>query len=254
MGLRLKFNLLLVAAFALGLVLVTGLSWQVMRRNARDEVIHDAQMIAGQAAAIRGYTVSEIQPLMASQSKSRFLPQSIPAYAAATTEREFMRAFPDYVYKEAALNPTNPSNLASPDEVEIINRFRESNPPPAITTTRETPNGTVMLIARPLKVGNKDCLICHSTPDVAPVGMVDVYGPNHGFGWQVGEVIGAQIVSVPTQVALNRLNHAYYTYVAGMTLIFFAIMVMLNLLLDYMVINPMNALKDELKKARSTAG
>ena len=36
--------------------------------------------------------------------------------------------------------------------------------------------------------------------------MVDLYGNSNGFGWQLNDVIGAQIVSVPMSVALDRAN------------------------------------------------
>ena len=61
-----------------------------------------------QATAIRGYTSKEIGPLLAEQNKVRFLPPTVPAWAAQTNLRAMAQQFPDYTYKEAALNPTNP--------------------------------------------------------------------------------------------------------------------------------------------------
>ena len=51
-------------------------------------------------------------------------------------------------------------------------------------------------LARPL-VNKPACLECHDTAADAPASMVALYGSQNGFGWKPGEVIGAQIVSVP---------------------------------------------------------
>jgi HAMP domain-containing protein len=97
-------------------------------------------------------------------------------------------------------------------------------------------------VSRPLKVDSKDCLVCHSTPNVAPAVMIDVYGSENGFGWNLNEVIGAQIVSVPMQVALDRANSTFFKFIGGATLIFALVLAMLNLLLHFVVIRPIRAM------------
>ena len=54
MGLRLKFNLVLMAVFGLGLVASGYLSYTLLERNARDEVSHHAGLMMEAALAIRG--------------------------------------------------------------------------------------------------------------------------------------------------------------------------------------------------------
>jgi hypothetical protein len=96
MGLRAKFNLIILGAFLIGLGLVAAFSWSVIQENARVEVIHEARMITAEASAVRRYTVVEVRPLLANQSRTRFLPHTVPAFAATTTQRHFTAAFPDY--------------------------------------------------------------------------------------------------------------------------------------------------------------
>lgn len=244
MGLRGKFNISILLAFLIGLGSVAAFSWQVIRDNARTEVIHEARLITAEAAAIRRYTVVELRPLLASQTRTRFLPHTVPAFAAATTQRDLTRAFPDYSYKEAALNPTNPANRATAAEKEIIDGFRKDTKQDTVITTRETPSGPVLSIARPLRIESQDCLACHSTPTVAPAAMVDIYGTENGFGWNLNEVIGAQIVSVPMQVALSRANDTFLKFILGASLIFAVVMALLNLLLHFVVIRPIRAMSN----------
>jgi protein-histidine pros-kinase len=69
--------------------------------------------------------------------------------------------------------------------------------------------------------------------------MVDLYGPSNGFGWQLGETIGAQIVSVPMQVPLDRANRQLVSLLISLAAVFVAMLVLLNLLLHYVVIRPL---------------
>src|SRR3546814_12305730 len=74
--------------------------------------------------AIRGYTSREISPLIRAQMETRFLPHSVPSYAAQTNFRALTEKFPDYTYTEAALNPTNPSDRATDWEAAIRSEER----------------------------------------------------------------------------------------------------------------------------------
>lgn len=38
---------------------------------------------------------------------------------------------------------------------------------------------------------------CHSTPDKAPAGLVEIYGDKAGFGEKIGKIRGMVIMEVP---------------------------------------------------------
>ena len=84
MGLKAKFNLVMLAAFVVGLGLAAGLSWRIAQDNARREVLQQATLMMAMASAIRDYTAKEIEPLLANQIKVRFLPHTVPSWAAQT--------------------------------------------------------------------------------------------------------------------------------------------------------------------------
>jgi protein-histidine pros-kinase len=238
MGLKAKFNLGLLAAFLVGLTLAAGMSWRIVHENARREVLQEATMMMAQAVAVRGYTTDEIAPLLAEQLKVRFLPQSIPFFAAQSVLRSMARQFPAYTYKEAALNPTDPADRATDWESAIIDHFGQTPSLTESTTTRDTPTGSILSFSRPIRITDKSCLQCHSTPAAAPQPMIDLYGSANGFGWKLGDVIGAQIVSVPMSVALQRADAAFKVYLGGLAAVFVAIFVLLNLLLHFVIVKP----------------
>jgi HAMP domain-containing protein len=249
MGLKAKFNLVMLAAFLVGLTLAALLSWRIVHDNARREVLQQAAVMMAQASAIRDYTAKEIEPLLADQIKVRFLPHTVPSWAAQTNLRALAAQFPDYTYKEAALNPTNPADRATDWESGIIAEFARDPSLKDFTSTRDGPTGPILSISRPIRIIDKDCLTCHSTPSAAPASMIDLYGSANGFGWKLGDVIGAQIVSVPMQVALDRADDAFKVYLLALVAVFAVTIVLLNLLLHFVIVQPirrMSAIASEV--------
>ncbi len=238
MGLTAKFNLVLLVAFLVGLALAAALSWRIVHENARREVLQEASIMMAQATAVRDYTNDEIDPLLTEQLKVRFLPHSVPFWAAQTVMRSMAKDFPDYTYKEAALNPTNPADRATDWQNAIIGSFAQNPSLTELTTTRDTPTGPMLSFARPVRITDKSCLACHSTPATAPQPMIDLYGTANGFGWKLGDVVGAQVVSVPMSVALERADAAFKVYLGGLAAVFVVIVVLLNLLLHFVIVKP----------------
>jgi protein-histidine pros-kinase len=242
MKLIVKFNLVFIVVFLLGLGAAGYVSNELLQKNAREEIVLNARLVMETALATRAYTSSQVGPLLQTQMKYTFLPQSIPAYSAREVLNGLSKSFPEYAYKEAALNPTNPRNRANDWEADIVNRFRNTSDAREVVGERDTPNGGSFYIARPIQIKDEACLYCHSTVDAAPKTFVERYGPANGFGWKVNEVIGAQIVSVPTEVPIARANRAFRTFMVSLTVVFALIFIALNLMLWYMVIRPVTRL------------
>jgi len=237
MGVRLKFNLVLVAVFGLGLTVSGVLSRRILEANARDEVVRSADLMMGAAMAVRTYTNREITPQLELQLMRTFLPQSLPAFAATETFSALREQHPEYSYKEAVLNPTNPRNKALDWEADIITEFRNEPQLKDFRGSRETAIGRALYLARPIRA-TEGCLRCHSTPEVAPASMVKLYGPVNGFGWKAGETVGAQIVSVPMTVALERADQAFRTFMTSLVMVFLLAFAVLNVALSRLIIRP----------------
>jgi HAMP domain-containing protein len=242
MRLLLKFNLIFLLIFAAGLAAISQVSWSLLERNARDEIAQSARLLMDAAIATRVYTSGQVGPLLQTQMKYTFLPQSVPAYSATEVFNDLRKKHNEYAYKEAVLNPTNPRNRAVDWESDIVNQFRNNKDTAEIIGDRDTPTGRSFYVARPLRIGNPDCLRCHSTVDAAPPTMIERYGPANGFGWNLNEVVGAQIISVPTRVPLDRANQAFKVFMTSTGIVFAVIGVVLNLMLWMLVIRPVTKL------------
>jgi methyl-accepting chemotaxis protein len=237
MGLRLKFNLVLLLVFVLGLSVTGFESYELLHRNAREEVLRNAGVMMEAALSMRGYTVTQVRPVLV-QDEEKFLPQSVPAYAATEVMALLRKKYPEYVYKEAALNPTNPRNRAVEWESDIVNTFRNDSSRSEISGIRETPTGPALYLARPFQIKDQACLACHTSADLAPPSMVKVYGNSNGFGWKHMEIIGAQIVSVPMSLPIQNANRAFYTFMLALTIVFIVLFVILNVMLSFLIVRP----------------
>ncbi|MEO0566074.1 MAG: DUF3365 domain-containing protein, partial [Chloroflexota bacterium] len=218
---RTKFNLAVVIVFAVGLVITSIVSYVMEFQQARAEVEHEAEVLLSMALATRSYTVNEVRPLLWQlEEENDFLEATVPSFAAVQTFQIFNDEFSEFTYREAALNPTNPRDLARSWEVDIIQNMiaRDSDDP--VLGERQLEDSRIMYLARPIRITDEGCLECHSTPDVAPAAMIAEYGADGGFGWQMQEIVGAQIVAVPLSVAYEQARSSTLTLVGSLFSVF----------------------------------
>jgi len=248
MKLTAKFNLVLGAASITGIVISAFFSHQLLQQNAREEVLNTARIMMESAIAVRHYTVNEIKPLMAMQQKRQFISQTVPAYAANQFISALQKKHPEYSYREATLNPTNPINRAQTWEADIINWFRSHDEEKELVGERDTPTGQTLYLSRPIKIKNPKCLACHDTPARAPETLLSKYGSANGFGWKLDEVIGTQVVSVPMTLPLMRAEETFKMFLLFIIGVFIFVIVLLNILLRIIVIKPILVISEQADK------
>jgi HAMP domain-containing protein len=242
MKLLVKFNLVFLLVFLIGLGISSLIARQLLREAAKDEVISTARLLMTGANGVSKYTATQIKPLLETQMKYTFLPQSIPAYSAAEVLAHLQKDYPEYAFKSAMLNPTNPRDRAVAWEEDIVQTFKKQPELKEFIGQRETPTGTALYIARPIVLTNPGCLACHSTPDAAPKTLTDKYGPGNGFGWTLNEPLGAQVVSVPMNLPMRQADRELWVVMGVLTGVFLLIGAALNLMLYTLVIRPVSRL------------
>ena len=153
MKLLLKFNLIYGLAMALGVTASGWISRSMLQEQAQQEVLGGARLIMEQANAVRAYTSNQITQLLVEQMKEVFLPQSVPSYSATEVLATVRALHPEYGYKEATLNPTNPRDRAADWESDLVQKFRGDESVKELVGERETPTGRMLYIARPITIG-----------------------------------------------------------------------------------------------------
>ena len=248
MKIRWKIDLAMAGAFLIGLALAGFGAYQILRKNALEDSLQNARIIMEEASADRTYTADSIKPLLEQQMKVQFLPHSIPSFSAPNIFKIVRQKLPEYTYREPTLNPTNINDRAIDWEADIVNGFRDDANKGETMITRDTPGGQFLVLARPLKAGSQACLSCHSTPEAAPATMVALYGSQNGFGWKLGEIVGAQMVSIPLGVPLGRAYQALLWFMLALAATFVVIIIIVDLLLRTLVVKPVAEISEMADK------
>jgi protein-histidine pros-kinase len=251
MNLTTKINLILAATFLLALSLVGINSYLLTEDNALQQITDQAELIMQQALAVRSYTVNEIRPLLNQNNDGQFHPQTVPAYAATQTANLLRESRPNYSYKEAVFNPTNPRDKATPAEEQIINRFIANPDLIKLVGSQEIDGVKTLYISYPIRIINPKCLACHSTPQQAPAAMRAIYGDTGGYGWKLNEVVGTQMVVVPYSQPAELAQKTFISFMISLAAIFLLLFLVINITIRKLVLRPVSRLTrmaDEVSK------
>jgi HAMP domain-containing protein len=245
MRLLLKFSAIFTLVFGIGVAIIGALTYRMLQDGARSQVLAQAQLMMQAMSSIRKYTTVQVLPLLAPEEERThtFLPQTVPAYAATENFGYLRTQFPDYSYKEATLNPTNPRDRAVDWEADIIMAFRNSADLKRLVGERDAATGRSLFFAQPIRA-TQPCLVCHSTPDAAPPAMLARYGSSNGFGWKDGEVIAAQVISLPLSVPLEIAQKEFRTLLIYLGIVFLGSLAVLNAVLYLLIAKPAARLSD----------
>jgi protein-histidine pros-kinase len=245
MKLLTKFNLILLVLFGTGALIISQVAYNFLISNARREVMQEAELMMASARAVRTYTDTDLAPLLKQTPKYKvsFVAETVPAVGAMTTFNQLKDRYPDYTYREPALNPTNPLHRAADWEADIIGYLRDHPKKQEISGERATATGPSLYLAAPIQA-DPPCLECHSVPSAAPAAMIATYGKDHGFGWKPGSVVAAQIVSVPMSLPVDIANRAFHRLLLYLIITLIATVIALDAGVYFIVIRPLKLVSD----------
>ncbi|MDF5706728.1 MAG: DUF3365 domain-containing protein [Nostoc sp. S4] len=235
-----KFNLLLILVFIVS-ILGSGVALSsVLQGRAQNEVASQAQILIEMVNAVRNYTQNRIDPLLEPRldTNPSFMPEVVPTFSSKEVFENFRKKpeYKNFFHKDATLNPTNLADKADNFEAELVKRFRNEANTLEITGFRNLPEGEVFYIAQPLKITLQKCLRCHSTPDRAPKSQLATYGSENGFGWQLNQIVSAQIISIPSEDIFANARRTWILIMVLLIAIFGIILFLINFLIKKAVI------------------
>lgn len=239
-----KFTLILLLVFLLGTVVGGVTLYQGANQRAEEEVTLVGETLLETMNSVRGYTSGHVRPLLAERLETEpdFISETVPAFSARTvfeTVRESDAEYENFLYKEATLNPTNlERDLADDFETDLVAQFRADDGLTEVTGFRERNGQELFYIARPMRITNEGCLSCHGDPADAPASMINTYGAENGFGWQMNEIVAAQVIYVPASDVINNARLLFIVVLGIFVGIFIATIILLNRLLKPTVVQP----------------
>lgn len=246
----LRFVGVQLVALILAVILVLSGYSVVARQYVRSQAIQFMDVML----SVREYTSRKINPIIApinAVSDEAFLPSAVPSYSA-TKVFEYLRlnhAYEDFQYREASLNPTSPADLADEQEAQLIRRFMANPSLKELSGSLDSKSDHHQyFVAKPIRLTKESCLTCHSTPDRAPRSQIRVYGKTGGFGWQVGDVVGAQIVTLPEDAGLPAPGRFALLLVAAVGGLSAAVVLAVNRIFSSVVFRPLFRLLQSVDK------
>jgi methyl-accepting chemotaxis protein len=240
--LRLKFALILGITCLGGIILSGAILSKTYYQNSQKEVDNKTLVLLSTINAVKDYTNTNIEPLLENKLKTSptFIPETLPFFAAREIFESFRQQekYQNFLYKEAALNPTNLRDKADSFESNLIERFRQDLNLKQLEGFRTIRGEELLYISRPLAVTQQSCLQCHSTPEAAPKSQLNSYGSENGFDWKLNSIIAAQTIYVPVREVFNIYRQQFFLAMVNCIIIFALIALLIDWLLKKNVIQP----------------
>lgn len=254
LSLKWKFTLIMViVGFFANLTVAIG-AFYFIQNSRKQELMHEAKMVLYSEKSARDYTAQFLRPAVSRVTKKFVMQAQSATFVALGVAKNLKKFMPDYVYTEAALNPLNLKDLATPFQKEIINKFK-ADPSISIMSGFHSFNGkSYFYIMKPV-IAKTGCLACHGIPSAAPAAIVSKFGDTHGFGWKVGHVIGALSVVVPTKyIDQTALKSTIIIGIAIFILPFIALIIALYFINKFIIkpIHEMTKQAEEISIGKST--
>lgn len=237
--------------------------YKMLLADAAAEVHKESTLRMEMALAMRRFTIEEVRPLLQSVGRGDEA-AAVPAHAAIREMELLDEKHPEFRYREVALHPLNPANLAQGWQVALIQAFQAdpSHGEQEQVTDVGSASGPILRVARAVRP-TSDCMTCHAASTRLPGSLAQRFGPPNKVPWQVGQVEAAQIVSVPMGDRIAQARRAWFWYVGATLAVFGTVFGVLNRLLSRMVVAPMErgtqhwramAKRDALTGARNRHG
>jgi signal transduction histidine kinase/CheY-like chemotaxis protein len=216
---------LFVALFAIVFASIVILRTSRSTENSLKEITNDQVRLAlAFDVAIRDYIGQEVRPVVSDLLEpDDFIKQTMSTSFVAREIFDRVRdEFPDYVLKFSSDDPRNIRNKAGPTESQWLQFFRDHPEKETRTGVITWDDREFFAKARVMRI-DPSCLACHGDPQDAPKAMIEDYGADGAFGYQVGEVAGMDLVAVPLsklhdQIAADTKSNLWTLTIAIMVL------------------------------------
>ncbi len=204
-GLR---RLTIIIALAV-LVLLSGLFYIISRGYAIEQAERRVQDVMLESRGFHHYVQRNMHPALYDLKTEGRIPDEFYApelLSSSYITRNFQKYFneerlkagmPEIRYKMASKNPRNPVNQADSAELELIKKFASDSSLTEYSEIFEQNDEEYLLYARPFLRVDQGCLRCHGSYESAPVDLREIYKWKGGFGYEVGEIVAAEIIRSP---------------------------------------------------------
>lgn len=204
MSLWILLNLGVGVAFLVAAVIMVVAVNQAMRRQAIVEAESKARIILDRNFATHRYFSETLKPSIFKWAepiltKDHFDPTWMSStYAIREIEKYFKQLNSSgYYFRDVAINARSPENEADSYERAFLKAVNDDETLESRSAIRMIAGKPYFDVLRRAEVLQTSCLRCHSVPEAAPTGLVDIYGPERSFHRNLGETVSAVSLRIP---------------------------------------------------------
>ncbi|MBN1315720.1 MAG: DUF3365 domain-containing protein [Anaerolineales bacterium] len=200
--------------FATG-ILVIFLVNQTMRRQALEEANAKARILLDRNMAVHRYFTEILKPNLFEWSEpfrtdEYFDPSWMSStYAVREIDKYFQSFSPEkYKIQDAAINARSPENEADAFDKSFLESLKNDPSLETHSSVRTIDGKQYLVVLRAGEVLHETCLRCHSEPELAPAGLVNIYGAESSFHREdeIGDIVSAISIRIPLYEAYGAAN------------------------------------------------
>ena len=226
-----------IAVFGIGLFIPGVLGYQLLQRGAERETHEKA------VATLK--LLSAVQESADDAAGSRALSGKLSsAHPGRVAVRQVLRRYESgspeesFRYRQVALNPTDPNNQPDAYEAGVLRAFTGNSPVSQAEYEVQQKGKGYHVLATPIKVTQDRCLQCHGSPREAPGWRLKQYGRTAGFGWKKNDVVGANLVYIPSDFARSQAAAAFFSVAKSIGALALICIAMLLLRAHFLIARP----------------
>ncbi len=255
-GRRLSFFLHggMLAGFAVAGGLMVLLLHHAMRVSALEEAEAKALILLDRSMSIHDYFNQQLKPQLF-PIIDKYMPEGYfdPVWMSSTHANRVIYAYfkkrseTGYYYKEAAVNARSPENEADDFERQFIAELNQNPELQKRSGVRVWDGEPYFFVLRRGERLEDACLRCHNSPELAPEGLVAVYGPERSFGRSAGEVISAVSVRIPLAAAYGHADRVAFRSSALLLLLLAALFALHFVVNRRYLLLPLGRMRDKAR-------
>ena len=231
--------------FSIGFAVFEYLS---LKNMVNETIYRETEIFITTVESTRTYVKDVTRPILTDLlHPDGFIPEVMStSYVGREIMGRVHRQFPHFFYKRAARNPMNPVNQADSFENEMIDWFARNGGTSQWSGIISKGNRSYFARSKAI-YAETECLVCHGDPSDAPQEMKSIYGTAGGYGYRAGDVVAADTVYIPVDVAFVRIKEkAFWVFLIGIGSLFM-LFSLFYLLFNRTVVSQLKGLLDTFR-------
>ena len=241
-----RFNKVLFLIYILSVLVTAPIMYLYTEDQVHSRAKEKLVLLVDVVKSVQKYVATDLRPHFTKQD-IYYSPAISGMVATAKVSQYLKKKQPKYIIRNVSDNPLNIKNAATGIELDLLRTFRQNRKTKIIEQVGKIDGKEYIITAAPKVTKKKGCMRCHGKPENAPEDVINVYGTDSGFGWELNQVVGVSIVGVPLD-DIQRLTIERSAYmIAALTMLFTILFMIINSLVRRLILTPIVEITDVAK-------